>query len=158
LCPKFWKLVALLAAAWPQVAGEQGPPADKKIKVTVVVVLASERGNDVDKNLKCLADAVRVNYPELKSFRIESMSCKDVAENERVTFELPEKKKTEVVVRCASDHKKKVCLAVAVPTLREFEYATVCEKFLPIVTRYYTAKNDRIVLAVCVQPCPCGKK
>ena len=158
LCPKLWKLLVVLACAWPQVAADDDPPADKKIKVTVVVVLASERGNDVDKELQCLADAVRVKYPALKSFRIESMKCQDVAENESVTFRLPEKQKAEVVVHCAADHKKKVCMAVVAPTLGEIEYGTVCGKFLPIVTRYYTSKNERIVLAVRVQPCPCPNK
>ena len=102
LFPKFWKLLALLACAWPQTAGQNDPPADKKIKVTVVIVLASERGNDVEKELQCLADAVRVKHPTLKSFRIDSMKCLDVAENERVTFLLPEKQKAEVVVHCAA--------------------------------------------------------
>jgi hypothetical protein len=158
LCPQLWKVLALLACAWQQPAGDKAPPPDKKIKVTVVVVLACERGNDVAKELKCLADAVRVRYPELKSFRIESMKCKDVAENERVAFLLPEDKKAEIVIHCAADHKKKVCMAVAAPTLGEIEYGTVCGKFLAFVTRYYTRENERIVLAVRVQPCPCPKK
>ena len=155
---KWCTVLALLAGAGLHPVGETGPPADKKIKVTVVVVLARERGDKVQEELQDLAKAVRRKYPALKSFRIESMKCLDVAENERVTFKLPEKQQAEVVVGCAADHKKKVCLTVAAPTLGEIEYGTVCGKFLPIVTRYYTADNERLILAVRVQPCPCPKK
>jgi hypothetical protein len=150
--------MALLACAWPQAAGNADPPAEKKIKISLVVVMASERGDVVQEELKCLAEAVRRKYPTLKSFRIESMKCLDVAENERVTFPLPENQKAVFVVHCACDHKKKVCLAATATTLGEIEYGTVCGKFLPIVTRYYTRDNERIVLAVRVQPCPCPKK
>jgi hypothetical protein len=153
-----WKVLALLACAWPHPATPGGPAPDKKIKITFVVVLANERGNDVEASLICLAEAVRQTYPSLKSFRIDSMKCRDVAENERVTFDLPENQKAEVVVRCAANHKKQVCLAVAAPALGEIEYGTVCGKFLPIVTRYSTAKNDIVIVAVRVQHCPCPKK
>jgi hypothetical protein len=34
---------------------------------------------------------------------------------------------------------------------------TICDKFLPIVTRYRTTNKELLILAVRVQPCP-GKK
>jgi hypothetical protein len=155
---RWLKVVALLACAWPQHNGATDPPTEKKIRVTLVVVLASERGDKVQVELKCLAEAVRKKYPAMKSFRIGSMKCQDVAEKDRVEFKLPEKQKAEVVVNCACDHQKKVCLAVAAPTLGEIEYLTVCGKFLPIITDYYTQNDERVILAVRVQPCPCPKK
>jgi hypothetical protein len=156
--PALWKFLALLACTWPHPATPGGHPTEKKIKVTVVVVLANDRGQDVEPALICLAGAVRQTHPALKSFRIGSMKCRDVAEKERVEFDLPENQKAEVVVNCAANHKKQVCLAVAAPTLGEIEYGTVCGKFLPIVTRYSTSNNDIIIVAVRVQPCPCPKK
>jgi hypothetical protein len=155
---KWLKVVAFLSCAWPPHAGAVDPPAEKKIRITLVVVLAGERGDKVQEELKCLAEAVRKKYPDLKAFRIASMKCQEVAEKERVEFKLPEKQKAELVINCACDHKKKVCLTVAAPTLGEIEYGTVCGKFLPIITDYYTRNDERVILAVRVQPCPCPLK
>ena len=142
-------LVAFFAtvAACPQEKG-------KKVKVTVVVILASETGNKIDKQLKHIAEEVRNLYPNLKSFELVWQTKKDLAVDEKGIFDLKVEKQTaQVIVKQPADKENKVGLAITVPEQREIHYVSACGKFLPIVTRYQTKKKERLILAVSVQPC-----
>ncbi len=134
-------------------AGLLGTPAAaqeaKKVKVTVVVILASERAHETDPRLKCIADEVRKHDPNLCGFTLVSMACKSLAVDEKAAFPLPEDTRAEVVVHCCGDKRKRVCLGVTPPLQGEIVYRTVCGKFLPIVTRYQT--QERIPPRVVVQ-------
>src|SRR5215218_5010121 len=48
----------------------------EKIKVTLVVVLASEEGDFVDPRLKAVADEIKGKNPNLKSFKLKTMTSK----------------------------------------------------------------------------------
>src|SRR4051812_47961785 len=60
----------------------------ERVKVTMVVILATEEGNFVDKRLKPIAEEVRKLNPQLKSFHLKSMTNKSLAPEEKVSFPL----------------------------------------------------------------------
>ena len=131
-----WLLAALLALAAFTRPAEARP--GKRVKVTVVVILASERDCGVDPRLKCIAEEVRKLNPSLRGFTIASMACQSVAADEKVALPLVEGATADVVVHCCGDKNNRVTLAVTPPLQGEIVYRTVCGKFLPIVTRYQT--------------------
>jgi hypothetical protein len=140
-------LVALLSGS----AGARCP--DEKIKVTLVVILAREDGNEIDPRLKAIAEEVRKLNPNLKSFQLKTMTCKSLQAGEKANFPLIDGKTAQVIVQHAADKDNKVALAITPPDQGEIVYSTVCGKFLPIVTRCQTKGRERLILAVRVQPC-----
>ena len=118
------------------------------VKVTLVVILAGEDAGEVDARLVPIADEVRKQNPQLRSFRLKSMSSQTLAENEKGEFNLIEGKKLDVVVKHAPDADNRVAVAVTPPEQGEIVYRSVCGKFLPIVTRYHTKGRDRLILAL----------
>jgi hypothetical protein len=130
----------------------QDKKADK-VKVTLVVILASEEGAVIDKSLKDIAEEIRKLNPQLTSFRLKTMMNKSLAPGEKTSFALVEDKTAIVVVKHGSDAQNRVGVAIKAPNQEEIEYRTVCGKFLPIVTRYQTKSNERLILAIRVQPC-----
>ncbi len=143
-------LLAVLAAAGTLVAAE---PA---IKVSVVAILASETDQKVDPKLKDIADEVRRLNPRLTGFRLAKTSCKSVTVGTRDSFDLVSDQVAVVTVE-GREADGRVRLKIAPPLLGEITYMTTCGKFLPIITRYKTDKQEMLILAVRVQPCP-GKK
>jgi hypothetical protein len=130
-----WGLVAVLLAV---PAGSAAAQESKKVKVTVVVILASERSDEVDPRLKCIAEEVRKYDPSLRGFTLASMACKSLPVDEKGTFLLLEDRKAQVVVHHCPDKHNRVCLGLTAPLQGEIVYRIVCGKFLPIVTRYQT--------------------
>jgi hypothetical protein len=134
-----------LPAAVVLLAGLVGTPASaqppRKIKVTMVVILASEHSTQIDPRLKCIAEEVRKHDPTLRGFTLASMAWKSLAVNEKASFALVEETTADVVVHCCGDKNNRVCLGVTPPLQGEIVYRTVCGKFLPIVTRYQTRER-----------------
>jgi hypothetical protein len=139
--------LAVMALGQPPTA-----PA-RRVKVTLVVILASEQGNKIEPLVKCIADQVRKRDPQLKSFRVGSMSKKSLAVGETAAFLVMKGESAQVVIRQAADSSNHVELAITPPCQGEIVYRTVCGKFLPIVTRCVNDKKERLILAVRVQPC-----
>ncbi len=131
------------------------PCHDEKdpIKVTLVVILASEEGNTIDKRLQAIAEEVRKLNPNLKSFTLKHMESKSLKPGEKVAWELLEKRKLDLLIKHGADKDNRVNLCAFIPNMGEIEYQTVCGKFLPIVTRCKTKAGERIILAIRVQPC-----
>lgn len=125
----------------------------EKVKVTVVVILASEDGDKIDPKLKQIAAEIQKENPKLKSFVLKSMTARSLTPNEKSNFELVEDKSAQIVVKHGADKSNKVSLAVKAPNQGEITYQTVCGKFLPIVTRVHTKGKERLILAIRVQPC-----
>jgi hypothetical protein len=145
-----WVLsLAALAAPTAAAPCPQDQPLPKKVSVTVVVILASDRCTYVDPRLKCIADEVRKKEEHLTGFSMPSMAWKSVEVNEKVRFPLVEGREVEVVVHACVDKQNRICLAVTPPMQGEIVYRVVCGKFLPIVTRCYTRAKipPRIVAA-----------
>jgi hypothetical protein len=134
-------------------AGQQ-KKVEKKVRVSVVVILASEGDEKVDKKLECIAREVKKMQPKLKSFQLAKLSCKSVSVGTTDKFELVDNQLVSITVQRAGDPCNRVRLKVAPPKMGEITYSTPCGKFLPIVTRFRTAKNELLIIAVRVQPCP----
>jgi basic membrane lipoprotein Med (substrate-binding protein (PBP1-ABC) superfamily) len=128
-------------------------PSASKISVTLVVILASEDGTAVDKRLTDFAKEVQEKYPQLKSFKIKTMTKRSLAPDEKSVFKLVDKETAQIIVKHGADKHNRVSLAVTAPEQGEITYRTVCGKFLPIVTRYQTRAKERLILAIQVQPC-----
>ncbi len=150
-------LGALLPAAAPPVrgpsVGAKGAGKAGRVRVSVVVILASERDGKVHKKLICIADEVKKIHPKLKSFRLHTMSYKSLAVNVTDDFELVESQTTAITVQRSADKANRVCLKIAPPRMGEITYSTPCGKFLPIITPYRTKKGELLILAVRVEPC-----
>ena len=131
------------------------PCHDEKdpVKVTLVVILASEEGNTIDPKLKAIAQEVQKLNPNLKSFTLKHMESKSIKPGEKVSLPLVEGRKLDMVIKHGADKDNRVSLCLFIPSMGELEYQTVCGKFLTIVTRCKTKAGERLILAVRVQPC-----
>jgi hypothetical protein len=134
-------------------SGSEKRPEPRRIRVTLLVVLASEKSDRIDPRVRHLADEVRKRNPQLKGFALGSMSQESLAVDQTFAFPLVEGQTAQVVVKKASCPHNRVELAVTAPCQGEIVYRTVCGKFLPIVTRCQTKKGERLILAVQVRPC-----
>ena len=94
----------------PAIAGEE-----KKVKVTVVVILASEEGDKIDARLKDIAAEIQKENPKLKSFTLKRMDAKSLAANEKSSFDLVDSKTAHVIVKHGADKENKVSLTVTPP-------------------------------------------
>ncbi len=143
--------VAIVSLACGFCPGQAVP--QKKVKVTVVVILACQGKEHVDPQLKWIAQEVRKRDKSLTCFQLKSTKCQSLAVEEKGVFKLVDDKTVTGVVKQGADKENRVGLAVTAPDQGEIVYRTVCGKFLPIVSRYQTKSGERLILAVRVQPC-----
>jgi hypothetical protein len=136
-------LILLLSASTFAAGGATEP----RVAVTLVVILAGEEGTDVDPQLGPIADEIKKQNPQLKSFRLKSMTKRTLAENEKNEFDLVEGKKAEIAVK-HPDADGRIAVSVTPPDQGEIAYRTVPGKFLPIVTRHRTEDRQRLIFAV----------
>jgi hypothetical protein len=141
--------------AWALACGDEKAP--KKVRISVVVILASEKGTKIDKKLEGIAKEVQKVHPELKNFELAKLSCKSLEVGKADKFALVEDQVTSIVIQKAADKMDRVCLKVGPPMMGEITYSTPCGKFLPILTPYRTKKDQVVIVAVRVQPCNGGK-
>ncbi|MSU76650.1 MAG: hypothetical protein EXS16_01005 [Gemmataceae bacterium] len=141
--------ILLAGWAYPCPCGGEKDP----VKVTLVVILATDEGNTVDPRLKAIAEEIRKLNPNLKSFSLKSMQSKSIKPGERVSLPTVDSKKVDLVIRHGADSDNRVGISVFPPNMGEIEYRASCGKFLPIVTRYETKSKERLILAIRVQPC-----
>lgn len=144
-------LLALAAVSALRACEKVKPP--RKVRVSVLVILASEKDTRVDRKLECIAREVRKMHPRFKGFRMANLSCKSVAVGAADLFELVEKEQASITVQRAADKMDRVRLKVSPPMMGEITYSTPCGKFLPILTPLRTKNNDQVLIAVRVQPC-----
>lgn len=154
LCASF--IVLALVAAAPPGSGERKRTEEDKetVQVSVIAILATERNNDIDPKLACIAREVRKTHKELTGFQLATTARnKSLAVGARETFELIGEQKVVVTVKAAADEKDRVQVKVAPPRMGEITYDTCCGKFLPIVTPIRTKNKELLIIAVCVKPC-----
>src|SRR4051794_29399525 len=70
-------LLVLLCAAPLLLAWDEKQP-DRKVRVSVVVILANETDTKIDKKLECIAREVSKMHPRLTGFRMGTLSCKSL--------------------------------------------------------------------------------
>jgi hypothetical protein len=149
-------LVALLSILAAGAVLAEPAPAPPAIKVSVVVILASEGEKGVDERLGAIAEEVQRVNTKLTRFEMVKTSCKSIKVGGKDVFDLVGGQKVSITVE-SRDEEGRVQLKVVPPLLGEITYATTCGKFLPIVTRYRTPRDELLILAIRVQPCA-GKK
>jgi hypothetical protein len=130
----------------------QNNAAAPKVKVTVVVALASEKGTTVDKKLSALAKELQAKSPKLVSLQTKSTASKTLALNEKGVFATVDKKNVTVTVLQVSAKDQTASVAVTAPDQGQIVYSIAYGKFLPIVTRHQTKAKERLILAISVQP------
>jgi hypothetical protein len=152
-------LLGLLLAAWVFLPAPALRAAwqMEEVRVTVVVVLASERNPMIDPALKCLAEEVQKKRPQLIGFQQGPQISKSCVVGKEEPFELIEGQTAQITVRHGANAKNMVCLKVKSPGVGEIVYASVCGKFFPLVTEYRTKQQETLILAIRIEPCK-GKK
>jgi hypothetical protein len=149
-----------LGGGWIVLAGlllAPQAPAAENVKVSVVVIVASETDDKVDPKLECIAREVQRANKNLKGFRLVHMVCKSVPPKVQETYSLIDKQEVGITVDKGADKKDRVQVRIAPPLLGEITYITPCGKFLPIVTRYRPRPDELLIFAVRVQPCEGGR-
>jgi hypothetical protein len=136
-------------------------PADdadeESVKVTVVVVLATDQDRVVDPKLVELARQVRKRDPKLTGFKLWTTEVKSIPIGESAAIPLVEKQELKVKVEAGKDEQGRVTLTLKAPELPEVGYACKCDKFFPIATPYRTAKGEQLILAVMGKPAAAKK-
>jgi hypothetical protein len=145
-------LLAVLAALSSQTAVR----AEER-QITVVAVLATDKNTQVDPRVKSIAEEVQKIEPGLTGFRVARTTSKGIAVGARETFPLVDNEVLAVVIQQAGGGKEKekddrVRLAVKAPLAGEITYTTCCSKFFPIMTRYLTKDNERLIIAIMCKP------
>jgi hypothetical protein len=133
-------------------------PTDDPIKVTVVVVVATDNNAKVDAALAELAKQVQKRDPKLTGFKVAATEAKSIPVGDSYTFELMEKQELKVTVTRTKDASGKVALTIKPPGLENITYGCACDKFFPVVTPYRTKSGDVLIIAVMAKPCAAGKK
>lgn len=130
--------------------------ADER-SVTVVAVLATDRNDTIDPKVQGIAEEVKKLEPSLTGFRLVRTTNKPVGVGRKESFPLVDAEMLAVQllqIEPAKDKDKdeRIRLAVKAPMTGEITYSTCCGKFFPILTRYLTKDNDRLIVAVMVKP------
>lgn len=146
-------LPLLLPAAPPAAACGKNKKDTRRVRVSVVVILASETKAKVDRKVKDIAAEVKKLHPRLKGFEMKDLKCRSVQIGAASKFDLIDGQSTTITVQQAADKMDRIQLRVGPPTMGGITYATPCGKFLPIVTRHLTRKNEKLIIAVRVEPC-----
>jgi hypothetical protein len=125
--------------------------------VTVVAVLATDRKNNIDPKVKCIAEEVQKLEPGLTGFRLVRITNKGMTIGKRDSFPLVDDQMLGVLLQQveAKEKDERIRLTIKAPLAGEISYSTCCSKFFPIMTRYLTKDNERLIVAIMVKP---GKK
>lgn len=128
-------------------------PAEERVRVTVVVVLATDADMTVDPALVELARQVRKREPKLTGFRVHAAEAKSLRVGETATFELAERQEMAVTVNRPKDARGQITLTIKPPGLENITYGCACDKFFPVVTPYRTRTGEVLIVAVMARPC-----
>ncbi len=141
-------LALMLVSAAPPKSGEK-----HTVDVALVAILATDRNDQIDSKLTCIAREVRKNHKELTGFRLATLTRKSLPIGTKSLFEVTGGHKVGVTVQHGADEKNRVEVKVGPPGMGEITYDTCCGKFLPIVTEVRTKDNELLIIAVCIRPC-----
>ena len=149
--PGLIALAALLAAG--AVARAEEP-----VKVTVVAVLASDKHAKVDPRLQDLARELQKRDPTLTGFRVWRVTVLPLKVGQKDTFPLTDDASAEVTLLQPEGKEQRPRLSIKPPQMGEFVIETCCGKFFPIFTRCRSEKQEQVIMAVMVKPCPKKEK
>jgi hypothetical protein len=130
--------------------------------IAVVVILATKDKNEVDPRVKCIAEEVQKLEPALTGFRLTRSTCKAVTIGARDSFPLVEDEVLEVLLHQVevkegkegkeNQPQEKARLTIKPPLAGEITYSCCNGKFFPVLTRYITRDNERLIVAIMVKP------
>jgi len=129
---------------------------DRKIRITVVAVLASSTDREVDRRLADLAPELRKKDPSWTGFKVERVNCETIELGGRKSFPLVDDCEVVIFVK-EREESGCVRLLIKPATLGDISYSCCCDKFFPVITRYETRDKKRLVIAVLVHSSPCKK-
>lgn len=132
-------------------------PTDEPVRVTVVVVLATDQNTTVDPKLVDLAKEVQKRDETLTGFKIKAAEAKSIPIGDGYTFELLDKEVLRVRVERSRDADGRINLSIKPPGLEKITYHCTCGKFFPVVTPYQTKEGEVLIIAVMAKPCMLGK-
>ena len=132
-------------------------PTDEPVRVTVVVVLATDQNSRVDPKLVELAKEVQKRDETLTGFKIKAAEAKSIPIGDGYTFELLDKEVLRVRVERSRDADGRINLSIKPPQLEKITYHCTCGKFFPVVTPYQTKGGEVLIIAVMAKPCTVGK-
>ncbi|MCS6864343.1 MAG: hypothetical protein RMJ56_04130 [Gemmataceae bacterium] len=143
-------MTALIVASLITLAG---PAKDNPVRVTVVIVLATENTTQVDPRLKDLAKEVQKRDPKLTGFKLVATESKSIPVGEAAIVPLTDQQVLKVQVDRHKDENGRITLTLHPPAMDVVSYACVCDKFFPIVTPYRTKAGEQLIIAVMAKPC-----
>ena len=137
------------------VAAAAAEPQGEQVTVSVIAILARKGDTKVEERLKCIAEEIQKAVPPLRDcgFQLGRMTKKSVAVGASEKFDLVDDEKVDVAVVATANRDNLLQIRVKPPQMNEVTYETSCGRFLPIVTKYRTKKDEVLILAVRVQPC-----
>jgi hypothetical protein len=133
------------------------PAHAENVQVTVLAILASDKDDVVAEKISEIADAVRSKHKQLSHFALHKTSQESVGLGKSVTISLVDKVTMEVLVNEKPDSEGRITLTIKPPEMGELTYACSCGKYFPVITDYYTANKERLIIAVMAKPCFKGK-
>ena len=125
---------------------------ERKVRITVAAILATDRNNTVDPKLARIAREIQKTDPQLTGFVLAQTTRKSLPVGGNFQFPLVDQEVVDIVVDKGVDQQNMVSLKLKPPQLGEIVYMTACDKFFPIVTRYQTKDKDRLIIAIMVRP------
>jgi hypothetical protein len=127
------------------------------VRVTVVIVLATDRNATVDPKLKELAKEVQKRDPKLTGFRLVATDWKSIPVGDSATINLTDKQVLKVKVEQSRDENGRITLTLNPPGMDAVNYACACDKFFPVVTPHRTRSGEQLIIAVMAKPCTAKK-
>lgn len=143
-------MTALIVAAFLAIAD---PAPETPIRVTVVIVLATDQSQHVDPRLKDLAKEVQKRDPKLTGFKLVATESKSIPVGESATVHLTDQQVLKVQVDRHKDENGRITLTLQPPAMDAVSYACACDKFFPIVTPHRTKAGEQLIIAVMAKPC-----
>src|SRR5579875_1380245 len=99
-------ILALLGAAPREEKGKD------TVEVALIAILATDRNDQIDAQLACIARQVRQKHKTLTGFRLATTTKKSLAVGEKTIFEVVNDQKVAVTVQQGADEKNRVQLKV----------------------------------------------
>lgn len=151
-------VLLILIAFVPRDDAARGVGDEPQVQVTVIAILATDQNDKVERQLECIAKEIQKKDPKLTGFQLAQTNSESCVVGKATKFALVDKEIAEVIVRHAANKENRVCLKVKPPQMGEITYSSTCGKFFPILTRYQTMNNERLIIAIMVKPCRAEKK
>jgi len=127
--------------------------AGEPVQVVVLVVLASDKSTKVEDRVAAIAAEVSKKDPQMTGFRLFHTVNDNLPIGQLKSIELVEKATMDLVINEKTNDEGRMTMTVKPPKLDEITYACTCGKFFPIITNYYTADNERLIVAIMAKPC-----